>query len=70
MPDRREQIARLQERIVEADLRVSAQTARIEQMVEKGFDVTEAKKLLRHLETTLDYWHVRRRLMLDALAYR
>lgn len=68
MPHRQEQIARIQERIVQADLQVSAQITRIEQMIEKGYDVTEAKKLLRHLESFLDHWHVRRRLMLDSIA--
>ncbi|WP_133239269.1 hypothetical protein [Microvirga sp. KLBC 81] len=67
MPYRQEDIARVQERIVEADLRVSAQIARIERMIEKGHDVTEAKDLLRKLELILDQWHVRRRLMLDVI---
>ncbi|PVE25256.1 hypothetical protein DC522_06930 [Microvirga sp. KLBC 81] len=39
-------------------------------MIEKGYDVTEAKDLLRQLELILDQWHVRRRLMLDAPAHR
>jgi hypothetical protein len=70
MPCRQEEIARIQERIVEADLRMSAQLARIEQMIEKGYDVTKAKELLRQMATILDQWHVRRRLILDALAQR
>ncbi|KLK89911.1 hypothetical protein AA309_28730 [Microvirga vignae] len=70
MPYQQEDIARVQERIVEADLRVSAQMDRIERMIEKGYDVTEAKEMLRQLELILDQWHVQRRLMLDALAQR
>ena len=67
MPNRQEDIAKIQERIVEADLLVSAQISRIEQMVEKGYDVTEAKALLQQLETVLDLWHVQRRLILDGI---
>ncbi len=67
MPYRQEDIARIQERIVEADLRLSEQIARIERLIEKGRDVTEAKELLRHMELILGQWHVRRRLILDAL---
>jgi vacuolar-type H+-ATPase subunit E/Vma4 len=70
MPYRQEEIARIQERIVEADLHVSAQITRSEQMIEKGYDVTKAKELLRQMETILDHWHVRRQLILDALAQR
>ncbi|WP_046867829.1 hypothetical protein [Microvirga massiliensis] len=54
----------------EADLRVCAQLDRIERMIEKGHDVIEAQDLLRQLELILDQWHVRRRLILDALAHR
>ena len=54
MPYRQEEIARIQERLVEADLHVSAQIARIEQMIEKGYDVAKAKELLRQMETILD----------------
>jgi aconitase B len=45
-----------------------AQIARIEQMIEKGYDLTEAEELLRQMETIIEQWHARRRLMLDALA--
>ena len=68
MPDRTEEIVRIQQQIVEADLRMSAQIARIEWMIEKDYDPTEAKKLLRNLESILDLWRVRRQLILDALA--
>ncbi len=67
MPYRQEDIARIQERIVEADLRLSEQIDRIERLIEKGRDVTEAKELLRHIELILGQWPVRRRLILDAL---
>ena len=60
-------IARIQGRIVEGDLRVSEQIARIERMIEKDYDVAEAKELLRQLETILDQWYVRRQLILDSL---
>ena len=68
MSYRREEIARIQECIVEADLHVSAQIARIEQMIKKGYDMIKAKELLRQMETILDQWHVRRQLILDELA--
>ncbi|WP_134499661.1 hypothetical protein [Microvirga pakistanensis] len=68
MPYRQEDIAKVQEFIVEADLRVSAQIERIERMIEKGYDVTEARDLLRQLEAILDQWHVRRQIILSALA--
>ncbi len=68
MPDRQETLARIQERIVEGDLRVYEQIARIERLIEQGYDATEAKELLRQLEQILDQWHVRRRLILDEIA--
>ena len=70
MPYRPDDIAKVQECIVEADLRVSAQIDRIERMVEKGHDVTEARDLLRQMEALLDQWHVRRQIILSALARR
>ena len=63
-----EELARIQELIVEGDLRVSAQLARIEQMIEQGRDTTEAKQLLETLEQILDGWHIYRRLILDRVA--
>ena len=68
MPYSPDDIAKVQECIVEADLRVSAQIDRIEQMIEKGHDTTEAKELLRQLESILDQWHLRQQIILDALA--
>jgi hypothetical protein len=68
MLDRTEDIARIQQHIVEGDLRVSAQIARIEWMIEKRYAPTEAKKLLRHLESILELRRVRRQLILDVLA--
>ena len=63
-----EELARIQELIVEGDLRVSAQLTRIEQMIEQGRDTTEAKRLLETLEQILDGWHIHRRLILDRVA--
>jgi hypothetical protein len=68
MPDRTEENARIQQQIVEGDLRMSAQIARIEWMIEKDYDPAEARKLLRHMEAILDLWRIRRQLILDALA--
>ena len=68
MLSRTEDIAKIQQQIVEGDLRMSAQIARIEWMIEKDYDPTEAKKLLRHMEAILDLWRIRRQLILDALA--
>ena len=70
MPDRTEEIARIQQPIVEGDLRMSAQIARIKSMIKKDYDPTEANKLLRHMEAILDLWRVRRQLILDAVARR
>jgi hypothetical protein len=67
MPYCQQDIARIEERIVEADLRVSALIDRIERMIEKGCDATEAKDLLRQLESILEQWHVRRKIILDAI---
>ena len=67
MPYCQEDIAKVQECIVEADLRVSAQIDRIERMIEKGYDVTEARELLGQLEAILAQWHVRRQIILSAL---
>jgi len=68
MSDLHETLARVQERIVETDLRVSAQITRIEWMVEKGYNIAIAKAVLQELERTLEEWHVRRRLILEAIA--
>ncbi|WP_262271197.1 hypothetical protein [Microvirga yunnanensis] len=67
MTDPQTDIARIQECIVEGDLRISAQIARIERMVEKGRDTTEARDLLGQLEALVEQWHVRRRIILDAI---
>ena len=68
MPVPQTDIARIQERIVEADLRISAQITRIERMVETGQDAREARNLLRRLEALMEQWHVRRKIILDAIA--
>ena len=68
MPVPQTDIARIQERIVEADLRISAQITRIERMVETGQDAREARNLLRRLEALMEQWHVRRKILLDAIA--
>jgi len=68
MTDPQTDIARIQERIVEADLRISAQITRIERMVETGQDAREARNLLRRLEALMEQWHVRRKIILDAIA--
>ena len=69
MPYCQEDIARIQEHTVDADLRVSEQIDRIERMIEKGHDVTEAEGLLRHLEAILEQWHVRSKIILDAITH-
>jgi hypothetical protein len=43
MPAHQEEVARLQELIVEYDLRVPAQIERIERMIEQGLGSTEAQ---------------------------
>ena len=47
-------IVRIQQRIVEGDLRVSEHIVRIERMIEKGYDVAETKELLQQLESILE----------------
>jgi hypothetical protein len=67
MSNRTEEITRIQQQIAEGDLRMSAQITRIAWMIKKDYDPTEARKLLRHLESILALWRVRRQLVLDAL---
>ena len=68
MSNRTEEFTRIQQQIAEGDLRMSAQIARIAWMIEKDYDPTEAKKLLRHMEAILDLWRIRRAFILDAIA--
>jgi len=68
MPSRTEEIARIRQQIVNADLRMAAEIARIEGMIENDYDPTEARKLLRHMEAILDLWRIRREIILDAIA--
>ncbi len=70
MPDLQARIAEIQQRIVEADLALSAQTDRIAAMAERGYDTATARALLRELESLHEYWHVRRGIILEVLAKR
>ena len=48
--------------------RIAEQIILIRTMTEQGQDTTEARKLLRNFEDTLEIWHAHRELILDALA--
>jgi hypothetical protein len=64
-PDQK--IAQLEKSLVEINLLVSRQTARIERLAEKGGDTTQAKAVLRGLEEVLEYFRTQQRMILDTL---
>jgi hypothetical protein len=62
-----QEIAQLETNLVEINLLVSRQLARIERLAEKGSDTTKAKAVLRGLEQVLDYFYAQRERILDIL---
>jgi hypothetical protein len=63
--DPRRKLAQLERNIVETDLLISRQIARIELMAEKGDDTTKAKAVLCGLGMVREYWYDQREILLD-----
>ena len=63
--DLRRSLARLDRNIVQTDLLISRQIARIERMTETGDDTARSRGVLHGLEQVLGYWHAQREIMLD-----
>ncbi|MGF9764120.1 hypothetical protein AAII07_54355 [Microvirga sp. 0TCS3.31] len=62
-----EKIVQLEKDLIEVNLLVSRQTARIERLAEKGGDTTSAKAVLRGLQEVLEYFRAQQRMILDTL---
>jgi hypothetical protein len=62
--DPRRKLAQLKRNIVETDLLISRQIARIELMAEKGDDTTKAKAVLYGLGMVCEYWCAQREILL------
>jgi len=62
-----QEIAQLERNLVEINLLVSRQIARIERLAEKGGDTMQAKAVLRGLEEVLEYFRAQQRMILDTL---
>ncbi|MGF9764926.1 hypothetical protein AAII07_58730 [Microvirga sp. 0TCS3.31] len=60
-----QEIAQLEKSLVDRNLLVSRQTARLERLAEKGGDTTQAKAVLRGLEEVLEYFRAQQRKILD-----
>jgi hypothetical protein len=63
--DLRRNLAQLQRNVVETDLLIARQIARIERMAEEGHDTARAKAVLHGLGTVLEHWYVQREVLLD-----
>jgi hypothetical protein len=64
----REHLAQADRHLAEGERRVAEQIILIQHMTERGQDTTEAQRLLRNFEETLEQWHTHRQLILDAIA--
>ncbi|MER2265271.1 hypothetical protein [Methylobacterium oxalidis] len=64
----REDLALADRHIAEGERRISDQIALVAILVEGGHDTTQAERLLRTFEDTLDVWHSHRRSILDTIA--
>jgi hypothetical protein len=62
-----QEIAQLEKNLIEINLLVSRQMARIERLARKGGDTTQAKAVLRGLEEVLAYLRAQQRMILDTL---
>ncbi|MPR08624.1 hypothetical protein [Microvirga tunisiensis] len=62
--DPRRQLAQLERNIVETDLLICRQIARIERMAEKGDNTTKAKAVLYGLGMVCEYWYAQREILL------
>jgi hypothetical protein len=63
--DPRRKLAQLDRSIVQTDLLISRQIARIERMAEKGDDTTKARAVLYGLGMVCEYWYAQREILLD-----
>jgi hypothetical protein len=64
--DPRRQLTQLERNIVQTDLLISRQIARIGLMSEKGDDTTKAKAVLYGLRMVCEYWYAQREILLAA----
>jgi hypothetical protein len=62
-----QEIAQLEKNLIEINLLVSRQMARIERLAEKRGDTTQAKAVLRGLQEVLEYFRAQQRMILDTL---
>ena len=62
--DPRRKLAQLDRSIVQTDLLISRQIARIERMAEKRLDTTKAKAVLYGLGMVCEYWYAQREILL------
>ncbi|UVF22308.1 hypothetical protein HPT29_026880 (plasmid) [Microvirga terrae] len=62
--DPRRQLAQLERNIVQTDLLISRQIARIELTAEKGDDTTKAKGVLYGLRMVCEYWYAQKEILL------
>ncbi|MBF9197908.1 hypothetical protein I2H36_17880 [Microvirga sp. BT290] len=60
----RRKLAQLDRNIVQTDLLISRQIARIERMSEKEDDTTKAKAALYGLRKIYEYWYAQREILL------
>lgn len=67
MVEPHQEITLLEKNLVEINLLVNRQTARIERLAEKGGDTTNAKAMLRGSEEVLEYFRAQQRMILDSL---
>jgi hypothetical protein len=63
--DPRRKLAQLERNIVETDLLIARQIARIGLMAEKGDDTTKAEAVLCGLGMVREYWYAQREILLD-----
>jgi hypothetical protein len=54
--------------LAEGERRITDLILRIEDQTAEGRDTTEARKLLRNFEQTMETWRVHRQLIADAVA--
>ncbi|MGF9761230.1 hypothetical protein AAII07_39175 [Microvirga sp. 0TCS3.31] len=59
----RRKLARLDRNIVETDLLISRQIARVERMAEMEGDTTKAKAVLYGLRMVCEYWYAQREIL-------
>ncbi|WP_046867804.1 hypothetical protein [Microvirga massiliensis] len=71
MPDLHQErldLDRADRHLAEGERRITDLILRIEDQTAQGRDTTEARKLLRNFEQTMETWRVHRQLIADAIA--